>query len=176
MYIKLRQILFVCLVVLGSVALSQTSVLAMEGSQDTMEEGHSQGIKKKQMMTFEPLDPRVPITKQLEITNQLEENVSPVVLINVFKVDSDDADELLKAWEHDANWMKMQPGYISTQLHRGIAGSSVFLNYAVWESVKHFQSAFTHPEFRSRLSAYPSSTIAQPHLFSRVAVSNLCTK
>lgn len=35
---------------------------------------------------------------------------------------------LLQAWENDANWMKQQPGYISTQLHRGIAGSTVFLN------------------------------------------------
>jgi heme-degrading monooxygenase HmoA len=81
---------------------------------------------------------------------------------------------LLKAWEDDANWMKQQAGYISTQLHRGIAGSCVFLNYAVWESVAHFRAAFTHPEFQSALGAYPSSAVASPHLFSRLAVPNLC--
>lgn len=53
--------------------------------------------------------------------------MSPVVLVNVFTVAESDIPALLKAWEDDANWMKKQPGYISTQLHRGIAGSTVFM-------------------------------------------------
>ncbi|MDW5418256.1 antibiotic biosynthesis monooxygenase family protein [Iodobacter sp. CM08] len=122
------------------------------------------------MLTIAPLDAQVPIHMQLG------ESASPTILINLFTVDATDVDALLKAWEVDANWMKQQPGYISTQLHRGIAGSNVFLNYAVWESVAHFRAAFTHPEFASALEAYPSSAIAQPHLFSRVAVPNLCTE
>jgi heme-degrading monooxygenase HmoA len=121
------------------------------------------------MLTLKPLDTKVPIQ------SQLSEIQSPVVLINIFTVDEKDVSSLLKAWEHDANWMKKQPGYISTQLHRGIGGSCVFLNYAVWESVEHFRAAFTNPAFTNTLSAYPSSTVAQPHLFSRVAVPNLCT-
>ena len=121
------------------------------------------------MLTLRPLDPIVPIDKQLGAS------ASPVVLVNVFTVDAAEVDVLLAAWEHDANWMKQQPGYISTQLHRGIAGSCVFLNYAVWESVERFRAAFTHPGFASALGAYPSSAVAQPHLFSRVAVPNLCT-
>jgi len=44
----------------------------------------------------------------------------------------------------------------------------------VWESVAHFRAAFTHPDFIQALGAYPSSAVAQPHLFSRVAVPNLC--
>jgi len=125
-------------------------------------------MKDTTMLTLRPLDPIVPIEKQLGAS------LSPVVLINVFTVDAAEVDALLAAWEHDANWMKQQPGYISTQLHRGIAGSCVFLNYAVWESVERFRAAFTHPEFASALGAYPSSAVAQPHLFSRVAVPNLC--
>ena len=120
------------------------------------------------MLTIRPLDMKVPIN------DQLGDDLSPVILINVFTVDPADVDALLMAWEHDANWMKRQSGYISTQLHRGIAGSCVFLNYAVWESVAHFRAAFTHPEFGRALDAYPSSAVAQPHLFSRVAVPNLC--
>jgi len=122
------------------------------------------------MLTVKPLDTFVPIQKQLGAS------ASPVILINLFTVDQKDVGPLLKAWESDANWMKKQPGYISTQLHQGIGGSSVFLNYAVWESVEHFRAAFTNPEFASALSAYPSSAVAQPHLFSRIAVPNLCTK
>jgi len=121
------------------------------------------------MLAIRPLDMKVPINEQLG------DDLSPVVLINVFTVDPSDVDALLKAWEHDANWMKRQQGYISTQLHRGIAGSCVFLNYAVWESVAHFRAAFTDPEFARALAAYPSSAVAQPHLFSRLAVPNLCT-
>ena len=120
------------------------------------------------MLQLRPLDAQVPIQQQLGA------QASPVILINVFTVDPSDVDALMKAWEHDANWMKQQPGYLSTQLHRGIGGSSVFLNYAVWESVAHFRAAFTHPDFASALAAYPSSAVAQPHLFSRVAVPNLC--
>jgi heme-degrading monooxygenase HmoA len=121
------------------------------------------------MLQLRPLDPAVPIQQQLGQTQ------SPVVLINLFNVDAKDIDALLDAWAHDANWMKRQPGYISTQLHRGIGGSCVFLNYAVWESVAHFRQAFTHPDFSAALAAYPSSAVASPHLFAKVAVANLCT-
>jgi heme-degrading monooxygenase HmoA len=121
------------------------------------------------MLTLRPLDEQVPIQQQLGAT------ASPAVLINIFTVALQDVDGLLAAWEHDANWMKKQPGYISTQLHRGIGGSCTFLNYAVWESVEHFRAAFTNPEFRNTLAAYPSSVVAMPHLFSKLAVPNLCT-
>lgn len=121
------------------------------------------------MLQFQPLDLKVPISQQLS------SEVSPVVLINLFQVAETDISGLVKAWEEDSNWMKRQPGYISTQLHRGIGGSNLFLNYAVWESVAHFGAAFNHPEFKRALEHYPSSVIASPHLFSRVAVPNLCT-
>ena len=122
------------------------------------------------MLQLQPLDPQVPIFQQLG------SDVSPVVLVNVFQVAESDIPGLLKAWEDDANWMKRQPGYISTQLHRAIGGSNLFLNYAVWESVAHFRAAFNHPDFKLALEQYPSSVIASPHLFSRVAVPNLCTE
>ena len=120
------------------------------------------------MLELRPLDQNVPIFQQLS------SDVSPVVLVNVFEVAESDIPALLKAWESDANWMKQQPGYISTQLHRGIAGSTVFLNYAIWESVAHFRAAFNHPEFKSSLEQYPPSAVASPHLFSRLTVPNLC--
>lgn len=120
------------------------------------------------MLQMKPFDASFPIERQLDAAQ------SPVILVNTFSVDPADADALLAAWEHDANWMKRQPGFISTQLHRAVGGSSMFLNYAVWESVAHFRAAFTHPDFRAGLAAYPDSTVAAPHLFRRVAVSNLC--
>lgn len=120
------------------------------------------------MLQRKPLDPVVPIFQQIQ-TEQ-----TPVVLVNVFTVAEGDIPALLAAWEADANWMKKQPGYISTQLHRGIAGSTVFPNYPIWESVSHFRAAFSHPDFKSALEHYPSSAAATPHLFERLTVPNLC--
>ncbi len=120
------------------------------------------------MLQLKSLDQNVPIFQQINA------DVSPVVLVNVFQVAQEDIPALLQAWEADANWMKRQPGYISTQLHQGIAGSTVFMNYALWESVAHFRAAFGHPEFKAALAHYPSSAVASPHLFTRLAVPNLC--
>ena len=120
------------------------------------------------MPQLRPLDAQVPIFQQLNAEE------SPAILVNLLQVDEPDVPALLQAWEADANWMKRQPGYISTQLHRGLAGSTLFLNYAVWESVAHFRAAFQHPEFQSALQEYPSSAVISPHLFSRLGVPNLC--
>jgi heme-degrading monooxygenase HmoA len=120
------------------------------------------------MLQLRPLDQNVPIFQQLGT------EASPVILVNVFQVAEADIPALLKAWENDANWMKQQPGYISTQLHQAIGGSTLSLNYAVWESVAHFRAAFNHPDFKSSLEQYPSSTIASPHLFKRITIPNLC--
>ena len=120
------------------------------------------------MLQLQPLDPIVPIFQQLNT------DLSPVVLVNIFHVAEADLSALLKAWESDANWMKQQPGFISTQLHQGIAGSTVLMNYAIWESVAHFRTAFNHPAFKKALESYPSSAVASPHLFTRLNVPNLC--
>lgn len=120
------------------------------------------------MLQLKPLDDTTPIFQQLGA------DVSPVILVNIFNVAESDIPALLKAWEADANWMKAQPGYISTQLHRGIAGSTVFMNYAVWQSAALFSAAFNHPDFKKALEHYPSSAVASPHLFSRLSVPNLC--
>lgn len=122
------------------------------------------------MVQFKPLYKNVPIQQQLA------SDQSPVVLVNIFDVAEEDVPALMQAWEDDANWMKKQPGYISTQLHRGIAGSTVFMNYAIWDSVEDFRNAFSNPEFQEAMSHYPSSAVAQPHLFSKVSVPNLCTE
>lgn len=120
------------------------------------------------MPSFKPLDPSFTIQQQLDV------EVSPVVLINLFVLDQNDESALLEAWKADAEFMKTQPGFVSTQLHRALGPNATFLNYAVWESTSHFRAAFTHPEFRAKLGAYPSSTVASPHLFQKFAVDGVC--
>ncbi|MCR9087856.1 MAG: antibiotic biosynthesis monooxygenase [Rhodobacteraceae bacterium] len=121
------------------------------------------------MVKFKPLDPEFPIERQLGI------DAGPVVLVNLFSVDPGDQDALVEAWRNDAQWMKKQPGYISTQLHKAVGDGSMYLNYAVWDSVAAFRDAFSNPEFQQQLNHYPSSAVAAPHLFEKVAVPNCCT-
>jgi heme-degrading monooxygenase HmoA len=114
------------------------------------------------------LDPVFPIERQLEV------DVAPVVLVNLFTLDKADEQSFLKAWRDDGVFMKQQPGFISTQLHRAIGESPTYLNYAVWESTALFRAAFMDPQFRAALSHYPASAIARPHLFQTIAVPGIC--
>ena len=120
------------------------------------------------MPQLQPLDPAFPIERQLAV------DADVVVLANVFTLDKADEQTFLKAWQDDAAFMKRQPGFISTQLHRALGESPTYLNYAVWESTAAFRAAFTNPDFQAKLSAYPSSAIASPHLFQKVAVPGIC--
>jgi heme-degrading monooxygenase HmoA len=85
------------------------------------------------MLKFVELDKRVSLSQQM-VTEE-----GPVFLANVFTVAPEDVDALVDAWTADAEILKAKPGFISTQLHRGIGGSSTFFNYAVWESVAEFR-------------------------------------
>ena len=120
------------------------------------------------MPLLRPLDPAFPIDRQLAVDATL------VVLVNLVTLDKADEPRFLEAWQNDAAFMKRQPGFISTQLHRAIGDSSAYVNYAVWESTAHYRAAFTHPEFKASLAAYPSSVVAIPHLFQKVAVPGIC--
>jgi len=116
----------------------------------------------------------VEMDAHVSLFQQMDDLQGPVVLINKFDVPQEDVDRFLETWAADAAVMKRQPGFISTQLHRGISGSTVFINYAVWESTSAFKSAFMNPEFQSRLKEYPASAVASPHLFSKLAVPGIC--
>jgi heme-degrading monooxygenase HmoA len=120
------------------------------------------------MSLLRPLDPAFPIERQLAV------DASPVVLVNLFILENPDEPKFLQTWQDDAAFMKRQPGFISTQLYRAIGESPTYLNYAVWESTTAFKAAFTNPEFLGKISAYPSTAVASPHLFQKVAVPGIC--
>ena len=120
------------------------------------------------MPLLRPLDPAFPIDRQLAV------DATPVVVVNLVTLDKADEPRFLEAWQNDAAFMKRQPGFISTQLHRAIGDSPTYLNCAVWESTALYRAAFTHPEFKASLAAYPSSVVAIPHLFQKVAVPGIC--
>jgi heme-degrading monooxygenase HmoA len=124
--------------------------------------------RELQMVAFRELDEHVAFGQQLG------ESVAPIVFFNTFHVAPEDVEAFIEAWKADGEFMKNQPGYISTQLHRGIAGSTTFINVAEWESVEKFRAAASSPEFQASLSRYPDSAVASPHVFTRVGVPGIC--
>lgn len=119
----------------------------------------------------------VEMNERVSVIAQMEEDGGPVILINKFSVDPGEFDEFLRGWAIEADKFKDQPGFISTQLHKGIGGSGTFINYAVWESAAHFKKAVNNVmNPYDKMSAYPASTMASPHLFKKVAVPRICVE
>ena len=120
----------------------------------------------------------VEMDEKVTLKDQMQENETrSVILINKFNVVPKQIEQFLKAWTEDATNFKEQPGFISTQLHKGVGKSTVFINYAVWESMKHYKNAVNKvisPDFQSILSKYPVGLVVSPHLFKKVAVSGIC--
>lgn len=119
---------------------------------------------------FKPLDEKFPFDRQLGIA------AAPLVLINLFTV-VEPADEagFLDSFRAAAGVITKHPGFISMQLHLAIGDSPTYLNYVVWESTEAVRAAFTDPAFLAKLPAYPSSVVASPHLFQKVAVPDFCS-
>ncbi|HEX7141243.1 MAG TPA: antibiotic biosynthesis monooxygenase family protein [Nitrososphaeraceae archaeon] len=126
------------------------------------------------MAKFVEMDDRVKFKDQIE-----EKIMGSVILINKFNVAQGKVEQFLKDWGEDATNFKQQPGFISTQLHKGIGKSSVFINYSVWESMEHYKKAINKILFRSKsqsplLKYDDESLVLSPHLFKKVAVPGIC--
>src|SRR5262249_11810268 len=143
-------------------ALVRSLTCGFECASSCSERGEMSSMKLREM------------DEHVTYVQQLQEDDGPVVLMNEFHVPPEDSDRFVEVWADDAAFMKRQPGFISTQLHRGTAGSSTFVNVAVWESVRPLGEAFRSPEFQRRAERYPENTVAAPHVFKKVAVAGIC--
>ena len=128
------------------------------------------------MAKFVEMDDRVKFKDQIE-----EKVMGSVILINKFNVAQGKVEQFLKDWGEDATNFKQQPGFISAQLHQGIGKSSVFINYAVWESMEHYKKAINKMLFRSKsrsplLKYDDESLVLSPHLFKKIAVPGICVE
>src|SRR5215211_4257981 len=128
------------------------------------------------MAKFVEMDDIVKFKEQIEE----KEIDGQVILINKFNVKPDKVEQFLKDWGEDAINFKKQPGFISAQLHKGIGKSSVFINYAVWESLEHYKEAINKLLFSSETNNSPllkyddSSLVISPHLFRKIGVPGIC--
>ena len=74
-----------------------------------------------------------------------------VILINPFEVpEGTDDDKFLRGWQRAADYMREQPGFVSSRLHRALAPDARFrfINVAEWASPEDFQAAVSSEEFR----------------------------
>ena len=76
--------------------------------------------------------------------------MSKVILINPFEVPEGKEDECLVFWEKAAEFMRRQPGFISTRLHKAVSPEARFhfINVAEWESAEHFQTVIESAAFK----------------------------
>lgn len=66
-----------------------------------------------------------------------------IILINPFEVPKGQETEVIIYWEAARDFLKQQPGYVSTELHRTIQPNARFhlINVAEWESIETFKAA-----------------------------------
>ncbi|GIJ92132.1 hypothetical protein Asppvi_011108 [Aspergillus pseudoviridinutans] len=118
------------------------------------------------MATFYDFDPQKPFREQLE------EETGPVVLTNTFTIPEGRMDEAIETWRKTAEILRFCPGYISTQLHRGVS-SHILINVAVWDSAHHLRDGLNREDFKAVLASFPPGTECRAHLFRRQAVEGL---
>ena len=114
------------------------------------------------------MDVAVPLRAQMA-----DPGTEPVVLVNVFHVPHDEVDGFVTGWTASARLLRTKPGFVSTKLHRGIAGSTTFLNYAVWANTAAYREAMGSPDVRAALQADTGGATASPHLFRTVAIDEI---
>ena len=122
----------------------------------------------------------VEMDERTKFKDQAEEKIAgQVILINKFNVHPDKVEQFLNDWTEDASAFKRQQGFVSAQLHKRVGKSSVFINYAVWESMEIYKEAVNkilfNSEPQSRLLKYDDDTLViSPHLFKKIAIPGIC--
>ena len=97
----------------------------------------------------------------------MERSVEPVTLINPFEVPANADEDFIARWEKARDFLREQPGYVETRLHRSLRPDARFrfVNIALWDSPRAFQQAMAQPQFREG-SAMPYP--ANPALYAVV--------
>lgn len=95
----------------------------------------------------------------------------PVTLINPIAVEAGREAAFLADWERVAAYMRRQPGFLSTRLHRAIRDGAdfAFVNVADWETAEAYAAAVSTPEFKAMARERPWRWPSHPALYQVVA-------
>jgi heme-degrading monooxygenase HmoA len=80
----------------------------------------------------------------------MDEQTDSVILINAFEVPAGEDDNFIRGWERARDFLRRQPGFVSTALHQSLAPDADFrfVNVAHWESAEAFRAAMAQSGFR----------------------------
>jgi heme-degrading monooxygenase HmoA len=89
-----------------------------------------------------------------------DESKKQCTVIVSYEVAHEDADRFLDSWEKANDFLRKQPGFVSTALHRAVSANPDFrfVNVSCWESDDAFRSATQSQDFRDasgRLVPFP---------------------
>ncbi|HEX7259269.1 MAG TPA: antibiotic biosynthesis monooxygenase family protein [Nitrososphaeraceae archaeon] len=128
------------------------------------------------MIKFVEMDKIVTINDQIK-EEQGNKNGDSVILINKFDVSPDKIEQFLKDWAETSSLFEQQPGFITTELYKGIGKSSVYVSYQVWKSIDDFKkgssSVLNSDDVNSRLAKYNDSLVISSHLFRKAVVPGI---
>jgi heme-degrading monooxygenase HmoA len=128
------------------------------------------------MIKFVEMDKNVTINDQIE-KEQENKNGDSVILINKFDVSPDKIEQFLKDWAETSSLFEQQPGFITTELYKGIGKSSIYISYQVWKSIDDFKkgssSVLNSDDVNSRLAKYNDSLVISSHLFRKAVVPGI---
>jgi heme-degrading monooxygenase HmoA len=97
---------------------------------------------------------------------QISPDNDVVTLINVFTVEPERQQELLKLLtEATEQVMHRLPGFVSANLHRSLDGTRV-VNYAQWRSREDFEAMLKNPEAGVHMGAVARIAAFEPHLYT----------
>ncbi len=120
------------------------------------------------MPTIKEMDGNIPFFSQLSQT------AKPVTMAIQFNVPAKHEQQFLEAWKNHWLCMRYFTGYLGEQLHKGIGGSDVFINYSTWESVEQFAVAFGSQDSQAWVAAYPDDVTLAGQLLEKIAVEGVC--
>lgn len=121
------------------------------------------------MPTFHEIDPAHPFRQQLEA------DIGPVVITNTYTVPEGHMDETISIWGKAARIGTKQPGFISAQMHRGIAGSNQLIIYSEWSSARDLKNYLNLPEVKAIVATFPPGTECRPHVFQKISIDGVCS-
>lgn len=91
---------------------------------------------------------------------------SEVILINVFTVEPEKQEELLRLLDEMTDEVTRHlPGFRSAESHKSLDGRRV-ANYARWDDQDSWRAMVRHPEILRRMEAVLRIATFQPHLYT----------
>jgi quinol monooxygenase YgiN len=95
----------------------------------------------------------------------IKKGPAPLTLINVFTVDPEKQDDLVRLLEQATEEdIRYRPGFISVNIHASLDGTNV-VNYAQWESEEDLRAMLADPQAQQHIRKISAIASSAPQLY-----------